>query len=150
MEVRVAEPDELAEVVALRLAWTRERGSDIPDAAAYVARATEWARAHRETHVAHVAVVDGAIVGMAWLALTPRVPSVGRIDRLSGDLQACYVLPAFRGGGIGGALVDAVLVTATERGAEHVTVHASERSVELYARHGFRHSRRLLWAAEGD
>ncbi len=150
MEVRVAHPDELADIVALRLAWTREGEGDIPDAAGYVVRTTEWARAHGDTHVPHVAVVDGAIVGMAWLALTPRVPSVSRIDRLSGDLQACSVLPEHRGRGIGGALIEAVLATAAERGAEHVTVHASERSVELYARHGFRHSHRLLWAGEGD
>jgi GNAT superfamily N-acetyltransferase len=104
-------------------------------------------RAHSETHVPHVAVTaDGEIVGMAWLALTPRVASTHSLDRWSGDLQSCYVLPERRGAGIGGRLVEAVCATARERGAEHVTVHASAESVRMYARHGFRTSDRLLWA----
>ncbi|AYG05251.1 GNAT family N-acetyltransferase [Gryllotalpicola protaetiae] len=118
--------------------------------AEFSADAAAWARAHSETHLPHVAVADdtgGAeIVGMAWLALTPRVATTNSLDRWSGDLQSCYVLPEHRGNGVGGALVQAVLATARERGAEHVTVHASPRSVELYVRHGFRSSGRLLWA----
>jgi GNAT superfamily N-acetyltransferase len=82
---------------------------------------------------------------MAWLALTTRVPTASRIDRCSGDLQSCFVVPEHRGLGIGGALVQAVLATARSHGAEHVTVHASPKSVNLYQRNGFCANGQLLW-----
>ncbi|GAA5212688.1 GNAT family N-acetyltransferase [Microbacterium kyungheense] len=148
IEIRTARDDELERVVRLRWLWTTELGgtADI-DESAFVTGAAAWARAHRETHVPHVAVgPDGAIVGMAWLALTPRVASTHSLDRWSGDLQSCYVLPERRNGGIGGRLVEAVLATARARGAEHVTVHTSAGSVRMYARHGFQPNDRLLWA----
>ena len=147
VEVRIARDDELERVVRLRWLWTTERGDDSADEHSFVAGAAAWARAHAETHVPHVALAaDGEIVGMTWLALTPRVASTHSLDRWSGDLQSCYVLPALRGAGIGGRLVEAVRATAFERGAEHVTVHASAESVRMYARHGFRTSDRLLWS----
>jgi len=148
VEIRIARDDELERVVRLRWLWTTERGGTARvDERDFVAGAAAWARAHHETHVPHVAVdPDGGIVGMAWLALTPRVASTHSLDRWSGDLQSCYVLPDRRDVGIGGRLVEAVLATARERGAEHVTVHTSPDSVRMYTRHGFQPNERLLWA----
>ena len=147
VEGRVARDDELERVVRLRWLWAAERGPTSGDEQTFVEDAARWARAHRETHVPHIAVgTDGEIIGMAWLALTPRVAALHSLDRWSGDLQSCYVVPDRRGVGIGGRLVEAVRVTAQERGAEHVTVHASPESARMYARHGFRPNDRLLWA----
>ncbi|ACQ78502.1 GCN5-related protein N-acetyltransferase [Beutenbergia cavernae DSM 12333] len=147
IEVRLARDDELEQVVRLRWRWSSERGTPVVAESDHVAAAAAWAREHRDTHLPHIALDDGGVVvGMAWLALTPRVPGVGQLQRTSGDLQSCYVVPERRGAGIGGALTRAVLATALERGAEHVTVHASPSSVRMYARHGFAHSDRLLWA----
>lgn len=148
IEIRIARDEELERVVRLRWLWTIERGGTADgDEKAFVEGAAAWARAHGETHIPHVAVdSDGDIVGMAWLALTPRVASTHSLDRWSGDLQSCYVLPRRRDAGIGGRLVEAVLATARERGAEHVTVHTSPGSIRMYARHGFQPNERLLWA----
>lgn len=146
LEVRVAREDELEPVVQLRWRWAIEVGEDAGDEQQFVDRAADWARTYRSTHLSHIAVgSDGALLGMAWLALAPRVASTSRLDRWSGDLQSCYVLPELRGLGIGGALVHAALATANARGVEHVTVHASPESVRMYVRHGFRSSDRLLW-----
>jgi len=148
VEIRLAHDAELEPTVRLRWLWARENDETPEDSESeFSTRAAEWARGHTSTHLPHVAVVpDGAVVGMAWLALTERVVTTRSLSRWSGDLQSCYVLPEYRGRGIGGALVDAVLETARARGLEHVTVHASELSVDMYARNGFRASRRLLWA----
>lgn len=148
IEVRVARDDELEQTVRLRWLWTAEReGADaVDDDADYVPHAADWARAHRDTHVPHVAVLDDQVIGMAWLALTPRVPKVGAIQRSSGDLQSCYVMPEHRDRGIGGRLVRAVMATAALHGAEHITVHTSPDSVGMYSRNGFEHEERLLYA----
>lgn len=146
-EVRLARDDELEHVVQLRWLWAVEVGADAGDEQQFVQSAGHWARTHRSTHLPHVVVNSaGVIVGMAWLALTPRVPSTSSLHRWSGDLQSCYLRPELRGLGIGGALVKSVLTTANARGAEHVTVHASPESARMYARHGFRSTDRLLYA----
>lgn len=149
IDVRRAHDHELEDVVRLRWIWTTDDRGATPSMTEeqYVDGAAAWARAHAETHLPHVAVtLGGDIIGMAWLALTPRVATTHSLDRWSGDLQSCFVLPSWRGRGIGGRLVQAVLASAAEHGAEHVTVHASPASTAMYQRNGFRTSPLLLFA----
>lgn len=148
IEIRHARREEFERVIRLRWVWTLERGETPEvDEETFIVGAALWARAHVDTHIPHVAVTeDGDIVAMAWLALTPRVATTRSLDRWSGDLQSCYVLPEYRNHGIGGRLVRAVLDTAAERGAEHITVHTSKESRGMYARNGFLSNPRLLFA----
>ena len=104
-------------------------------------------------HDAHVAVVARCadhgpagcgVVGVAWLALVPRVPRPGTTTRLSGDIQSVFVLPDHRGNGIGSALVQAASQHALHLGARRVTVQAGRTSVPLYERLGFASSPQLL------
>ncbi|WP_077687170.1 GNAT family N-acetyltransferase [Tessaracoccus aquimaris] len=112
-QIRRAADHELERVVRLRWLWTRERGQDAGDEQRHMRAAAAWAREHRETHLPHIAVdTDDTVIGMAWLALTPRVATTTSLTRVSGDLQSCYVLPHWRGKGVGGALVRSVLDTA--------------------------------------
>ncbi|MGM7696956.1 GNAT family N-acetyltransferase [Microbacterium sp. A84] len=148
IEIRRGRREEFEQVVRLRWVWTIERGeAPAIDEEPFIVGAADWARAHADTHIPHVAVTpDRSIIGMAWLALTPRVATTRSLDRWSGDLQSCYVLPEYRSHGIGGRLVRAVLDTAAERGAEHVTVHTSADSRSMYTRNGFRSNPRLLFS----
>jgi GNAT superfamily N-acetyltransferase len=104
-----------------------------------------WWAEHARSHIPFVARTSGSdVVGMAWLAVVPRVPRPGRLARLSADVQSVFVLPEQRGKGIGGALVRAVTDHALRLGAEHVAVHSSEGAVTLYERLGFASSPLLL------
>lgn len=104
-----------------------------------------WWSDHAGSHVAFVARVPGSdVVGMAWVALVPRVPRPGTTDRLSADIQSVFVLPEHRGRGIGAALVEAATQHALHLGAAHVTVHSNSRAVPVYERLGFASSRTLL------
>ncbi|MFB8190468.1 GNAT family N-acetyltransferase [Microbacterium sp. NPDC055988] len=104
-----------------------------------------WWRAHADTHSAFVARTDdGEIVGMAWLALLPRVPRPGAADRVSADIQSVFVLPAHRGCGIGSRLIAAACAYGTSLGAPRITVHSSDGAVRLYRRLGFSGSAQLL------
>ncbi len=146
-QIRRAADHELERVVRLRWLWTHERGQDAGDEQRYMRAAAAWAREHRDTHLPHIAVdADDTVIGMAWLALTPRVATTTSLTRVSGDLQSCYVLPHWRGKGVGSALVRSVLDTARTVGAEHVTVHATEDGAQLYARNGFVEHPLLLWS----
>ncbi|WAC66225.1 GNAT family N-acetyltransferase [Agrococcus sp. SL85] len=150
VEVRRARDAELEAVALLRWRMAHEHGGDVEAAseaaAAYAAEAAAWSRAHADSHVPMVAVADGAVIGCAWLAITARVPTPGALERRSGDLQSCFVVPERRGAGIGRRLAEAVLAEARERGLEHVTVHASPASIPVYERAGFRANPRSLHA----
>jgi GNAT superfamily N-acetyltransferase len=134
--VRRATPDDAAALARLRLAG----GAD-PD---YVDLFTSWMAAHASTHLPFVAVDGVDVIGVAWLALTERVPSPERRQRRCGDVQSVHVRPDRRDRGVGAALIAAVLAAARELGLEHVTVHSSARAVRLYERAGFEHDPQWL------
>jgi GNAT superfamily N-acetyltransferase len=145
VEVRPARPEEWAAVGGLRWDSVTEFGGVADDTReVFAERFARWAEAHTDGHECFVAVADGRVVGMTWLAVVPRVPSARAFDRASGDLQCAYVVPGRRGAGIGGRLIDAVVDRARERGLERVTVHSSPRAVPVYERHGFASDGRLL------
>ncbi|MBI4942652.1 MAG: GNAT family N-acetyltransferase [Actinobacteria bacterium] len=135
----------------LRLRAVQHGSAEVtPDGEAFVAWFAGWFRAHLGTHVPFVAEEDGALVGVAWLALAERVPGeTGRLRRC-GDVQAVYVVPEARGRGVASAVVRALLADAAATGLEHVTVHANEAAAGVYRRAGFEGDAMWLrWAPAG-
>lgn len=126
MTVRTGDASDYVDAGALRWAWTVEENGGVSALSRreFVVRFAEWATAHSSTHQCFVAEVDGSVVGMAWLAVSDRVPSPRAMNRESADLQSVYVLPACRGRRIGARLIDEVVNAALERGAERLTVHS--------------------------
>ncbi|MFK0296458.1 GNAT family N-acetyltransferase [Streptomyces sp. NPDC090442] len=54
------------------------------------------------------------VIGMAWLAITQRVPHPRAFERMSGDVQCVYVTPGERDHGLGGVLIKEVVDWASE------------------------------------
>ncbi|MGO4594208.1 N-acetyltransferase family protein [Leifsonia sp. 2TAF2] len=147
VQVRPAVPGEWEAVGGLRWDSVYEFGGQALDPReVFAAQFATWAGQHRGSHECFVAVEEGRVIGMTWLAIVPRVPSARAFDRASGDLQCAYVEPGRRNRGIGGRLIDAIVDRARERGLERVTVHSSPRAVAVYERHGFAAEGRLLHA----
>lgn len=146
IEVRAARPGEFEAVAALRWRWVAERDGPPPgvDRGRFVREFAAWAREHAATHRCLVLVREGAVIGMGFLAITPRVPAPQAFSRASGDVQCVYVVPEARDAGLGGQLIDGLLELAAELEMERVTVHSSSRAVAAYERHGFAVSSRLL------
>jgi GNAT superfamily N-acetyltransferase len=104
-----------------------------------------WWAVHDDSHTAFVARrADREVVGMAWLALVPRVPRPGMTTRSSADIQSVFVVSDHRGNGIGSALVAAASEHALRLGAHRVTVSSGRKAVPMYERLGFASSRQLL------
>ncbi len=105
----------------------------------------DWWVDHSGSHFAFIArSADFGAVGMAWLALVPRVPRPGAAARCSGDVQSVFVLPEQRGLRIGAALITAATRHALDRGAGRVVVQSGRNAVPLYERLGFASSPQLL------
>lgn len=147
IEIRPVRDEELETVARLRWQWSEERRrTPVTSREEFVRQFAAWAQLNEATHRCVVAVRDDELIGMAWLAVTQRVPHPGAPGRASGDVQCVYVAPPERGGGVGGLLVDVVLTLARETGLERVTVHSSDAAVPAYLRAGFAHSPLLLQA----
>jgi GNAT superfamily N-acetyltransferase len=130
-----------------RLLWLNSSDEELEQQAveAFAVEFGQWWAAREDMHVAYVARLDRPeIVGMAWVALVPRVPRPGATSRMSADIQSVFVMPDARGRGIGSALVKAASEHAMTAGAHHVTVHSGRKAVPVYERLGFESSRQLL------
>ncbi|MFY1693150.1 GNAT family N-acetyltransferase [Plantactinospora sp. WMMB782] len=150
MRISQAGVDDVADLA--RLSWldTLDEEPAQPSVAAFAAELAAWWAAHQHSHLAFVARLRRPeIVGVAWVALVPRVPRPGATGRLSADIQSVFVLPEQRGQGIGSALVQAAAEHATRLGALRVTVQSGRRAVPVYERLGFASSRQLLQRLPG-
>ncbi|MFD1720426.1 GNAT family N-acetyltransferase [Amnibacterium endophyticum] len=145
VRVRAAGAADHESAGALRWAWIVEEDgrSSAMSRAVFIAEFAAWAQAHSATHRCFVAEADAEVVGMAWLAVTDRVPSPRALQRRTADLQSVYVLPAFRGRGVGTRLIEAAVDAASREGAERLVVHSSPGAVSAYARAGLQASELL-------
>jgi GNAT superfamily N-acetyltransferase len=88
-----------------------------------------------------VAELDGEVVGLAHLQVTPAIER----DRPAGKLGALVVDEAHRGGGVGRALVEAAEAEARLRGCELLYLTTSEGRDDahaFYERVGLEHTGR--------
>lgn len=145
MEISQARADDVAELARLLHLDHLHEQPYRESVEAFAVDLAEWWAARRDSHRAFVARAPGkGLVGMAWVALVPRVPRPGATNRMSAEIQTVFVLPEYRGQGIGSALVQAAAHHAEHLGVLHVTVHSGRRSVPVYERLGFNSSQQLL------
>jgi GNAT superfamily N-acetyltransferase len=100
-----------------------------------------------------VAEEGGRLIGCVWLRLIELVPHPGRGrgERPIAYVSSMYVEHDRRNGGLGAALLEAVLAFARERRAAGVVLWPSERSRPFYERAGFGRTGGPLWLElEGD
>jgi GNAT superfamily N-acetyltransferase len=148
-EIRLASGADLLDIAALR--WAQERGVQnvqigqaVMDFDGFAADFIAWTASHPEHHCVVAREGDGSVVGMAWLAELPRVPSPISFDRAGGDIQSVYVSPDNRNEGIGAAMIQRIVELAGQLGLMRVTVHSSGRAIPVYARAGFIAKENLL------
>lgn len=137
-----ADLDQLARLLWLHAAPEEQARESVT---AFAVDLAAWWAHRSDSHLPFVArLSESEVVGMAWLAIVPRVPRPGTSNRRSADIQSVFVLPEHRGRHIGAALVQAATRHAWSLGVSHVTVHSGHKAVPLYERLGFASSRRLL------
>ena len=149
--VRRADVADAETVGGLLSDFNDEFASPTPDAATFARRFRELLS--RPDLFALLAETEDAPVGLAIATLRPTPYSDGPLAQL----EELYVRPALRGGGIGTALLTAVIRIVREHGAEELHIGVDEVDVDarrFYERHGFRNrepgedSRMLLYFRE--
>ena len=123
----------------LRWRWRVEERNEIGDLdkQSFMDFFTTWTLDNLPRYVPFLAEVDGQLAGMAWLALSTRVPSPNALDRRAGDVQSVYVVPELRGHGVGDRLITALLQHVRDIELRSLTVHSAQTAIGFYAKLGF-------------
>lgn len=139
--IRLATPDDVDELIALRLDFLEEVGNLKAGA-----DGGELAAAMREyllrkmppgDFLAWVAEAEGAIVATSGVTIFERPPNGANPAGLEAYLSNMYTLPAWRGRGLGTALVATAVAHLKATRVRRIWLHATEQGRPVYARAGF-------------
>lgn len=140
ISVRRAGVDDARALAVLRYEFRLEVAEPVEERAAFLRRCEEWMA--RELAGEHwrcwVAVADGKTVGGVWIYRLEKLPNPGGNPEAHAYLSNFFILPAFRGRGAGGAMLDAALAWCEQARIDSVFLWPTQRSKPLYMRHGFR------------
>jgi GNAT superfamily N-acetyltransferase len=135
--------DDARELARLKIEWAGDSPTDA-EVDEYASGLGDWISAQGDAVDVCVAVVDGLVVGMAWMVVFERVPDFGNRHRMTADIQSVYVTPMHRGLGLGRRLVEELCRAADARGVPRTVVGSSSGAVSLYEQVGFEHSPLLM------
>lgn len=129
-------PADLADLAAMRTAWTREQ-VDTEEPGFEERLSAWWGRQGGSRHVWAVRTVDGTAVAMANVQVFERMPRPGLPDARWTYLANVWTDPAHRRRGVGRLLLDAVLDWCRSERMVRVVLNPSEVSLPLYRSVGF-------------
>jgi len=88
-------------------------------------------------HCGVVAEAEGIVVGCGGIVFMERPPYQGNLTGREAYLMNMYTEIAWRGKGIGAAIVGELLRCAREAGAKRVSLDAEQKARRLYGKAGF-------------
>jgi GNAT superfamily N-acetyltransferase len=140
VQPRSADMADIDELVRLRALW---RG--VEPTSDFSSNFRRWFAAEQTSRHWWIAEDDRArAYGMVNVKMFERMPSPGQMASRWGYLANLFVDPEVRGGGIGGALVQAVIDFASAQRLVRLVLSPSMLSFPLYARLGFRPADELM------
>jgi GNAT superfamily N-acetyltransferase len=139
--LRRAVPGDARALARLRYAFRSEIAPPVESQPRFVTRCARWmaARLRRGGDWCCWVVegADGALIGSAWLQVIEKLPNPVAESERHGYITNLYLQPSFRGQGIGGRLLVALLAECERESVDAVILWPTPRSRSLYARHGF-------------
>ncbi len=139
--LRQAGPEDVEQVIALRLAFLREMH---PDAAASESEIVELTRRYvadklpTGEFIVWFAEEDGRVVGTGGLVFMHRPPTLKCSSQVHAYILNMYTLPEYRGRGVATALLEHIIqYVKTKTPARRAALHATEMGRGVYERFGF-------------
>ena len=131
--IRMATAADAAALAGLRALFLGGHDCDEAFAGAVAA----WIEEEGERRTTWLAERGGAAIGMASLFEYRRMPKPGLPASRWGYVSNVFVREEARDGGVGAAVLDAVVGAAEARGYARLVLSPSERAVPFFARAGF-------------
>lgn len=140
-QIRLAVPADAAKQAELRFRFrVEEAGEAREPRERFLARCTAWMAERLGPGSAWrcwVAESDGEPVGTIWVQLFEKMPNPVAEREVHAYISNLFVVPAARGAGLGGRLLERAIAWCGERGVDAVLLWPSAKSRPLYERHGF-------------
>jgi ribosomal protein S18 acetylase RimI-like enzyme len=142
LTIRRASSDDLETLLDLRAALFTDMG-ELPTASAQ----SDLREANRRYFLAHLgaddfaawlAEADGRVVGSSAVVLWERPPGAQNPSGKEGYILSVYIVPEWRGQGIGSRLTMAAADHARAAGAARIWLRTTEAGRPVYERLGFR------------
>ena len=148
VELRQAMLDDVAQLAEMRCDFRMEDAASAPpiDKAAFLAECQSFLLAGLTsgTWACWLAQMDGRIVSHIFVQRIEKIPKPGKTRDCFGYLSNVYTRPAYRGQGIGSALLERVKAWAKGEDYEFLLTWPSDASVHFYERAGFEHKNESL------
>lgn len=146
--IRQATEQDAATLAELRYEFRAALDTASEPRPAFVARAREW-MAGRLADAASgwhcwAAVPDDAVIGHVWLQRVEKIPNPVIEPEAHAYITNLYVRPAFRGYGLGSALLQRALAWCALNDIDAAFLWPTPESRSLYRRHGFTASPELM------
>lgn len=140
--IRLADPDDVAELARLRWEFVLEDTQHAPEQTNFEEFASAVGnffsnRIEERKLAVFVAEVDGLLVSNLWVEIVDKVPSPNVSMGAWGYVTNVYTEPAYRGSGIGTKILEVAIRWASLKRLELLIVWPSENSVDFYRRAGF-------------
>jgi GNAT superfamily N-acetyltransferase len=137
--IRAATPADAPELARLRYMFRSHHAPPSEPEAAFVTRAERWfaTRLALPLWRGWVACAAEAIVGHAFLQLIEKIPNPAVEAEQIGYITNVFVLPMYRGAGVGGQLLTALLAACPPERVDTLILWPTDRSRPLYLRAGF-------------
>ena len=136
--IRQATADDIDELLRLRQVMFDAMGVGVGDDSWHPSCAAFLAEGFLAGDVAaFLAAADSAVVGGGVGIIHRRLPSPGNPAGLFGYVQSMATDPDWRGQGIAGAIVEALLSWFTTNGVATVDLHATAAGDPVYRKRGF-------------
>ena len=141
MELRRISPEDAAVLTELRMMMRRERETVPPpeDMSAFEKANYDFFRnaAADGSYIGFIALEEGVVAGTGGICLHNHPPSYGVPNGKSACLLNMYTKPEFRGQGVAGKILAALVECAKNAGCCKVFLNASDMGKPLYQKFGF-------------
>jgi GNAT superfamily N-acetyltransferase len=141
VRLRRGRPADAPALARLRWEFRAALGRPNESRASFVRRCAAWMRprlGRGSTWKAWIVEDSGTPVGHLWLAVIDKVPNPVPEPECHGYVTNVYVLPRYRGAGLGQRLMDAATSWCDANAIDSVVLWPTPKSRSLYRRHGFR------------